>query len=217
VSDTPCILTTRAWLILRLDILLAVNPFLLPPTSTGSIPLDSLPTPLVKLTDFGLSRFINLAEPALQTRCGSESFAAPEIIMGRSYDGRETDAWAMGVVLYALVAGELPFDGPEMGKSEKEERKRRMMRIAKGQYTWPEGVGSAAVREVVDRLLVRDPKKRMRVVESWDTEWFKGPGEISPPKEDTGDTGVEAGLKKRKVLDGFLLNEALGEEASAEL
>jgi tRNA (cytidine32/guanosine34-2'-O)-methyltransferase len=100
--------------------------------------------------------------------------------MGRSYDGRETDAWAMGVVLYALVAGELPFDGPEMGKSEKEERKRRMMRIAKGQYTWPEGVGSAAVREVVDRLLVRDPKKRMRVVESWDTEWFKGPGEISP-------------------------------------
>lgn len=98
------------------DILFTTNPFLLPPTSTSSIPLHLLPPPcepLIKLTDFGLSRFISPASPLLYTRCGSESFAAPEIIMGKPYDGRETDAWALGVVLYGLIIGELPFDREE--------------------------------------------------------------------------------------------------------
>ena len=68
------------------------------------------PAPLVKLTDFGLSRFVDPASPLLTTRCGSESYAAPELVTGRPYDGRETDAWACGVVLFALVARRLPFD-----------------------------------------------------------------------------------------------------------
>lgn len=130
---------------------------------------------MIKLTDFGLSRFIDADAPLLETRCGSESFAAPEIIMGRAYDGRDTDSWAVGVVAYSIVVGELPFDALPTSagistsggfvEDEKESRRKRMMRIAKGQYAFPDGVRSEGVRGLVGRLLVRDPKKRARVQE----------------------------------------------------
>ncbi|KAJ4493366.1 kinase-like domain-containing protein, partial [Lentinula lateritia] len=70
--------------------------------------LPTPPQPLIKLTDFGLSRFIDPANPLLTTRCGSEAYAAPELVTDSEsenaggYDARETDAWACGVVLYAL-------------------------------------------------------------------------------------------------------------------
>ncbi|KAG8692482.1 hypothetical protein FRC08_009744, partial [Ceratobasidium sp. 394] len=79
------------------NILVTSNPF--------ENPVPPLTIPLLKLTDFGLSRFIDPAHPQLTTRCGSEEYTAPEIIMGSPYDGRETDAWACGVVLFALGTG----------------------------------------------------------------------------------------------------------------
>jgi tRNA (cytidine32/guanosine34-2'-O)-methyltransferase len=199
------------------DILLTTNPFALEPTLTGSIPLALLPSPpqpFIKITDFGLSRFISPSSPLLQTRCGSESFAAPEIIMGRPYDGRDTDSWACGVVLYALITGLLPFDESQRGqggiqvgsKAEEQERRRRMMRIAKGQYTWPTtqveavtgmehaeggGIGSQEVRSLVGRLLVRDPRKRLRIGLVWEETWMNGPGGVSPALSDS--PGGEAG------------------------
>ncbi|KZO95118.1 kinase-like protein [Calocera viscosa TUFC12733] len=122
------------------NILLTCDPF-----SPPSYPsFASLPTPLLKLSDFGLSRFIDPSSPLLQTRCGSESYAAPEIVMGQKYDGRQTDAWACGVVLYALATRVLPFDAGggegQMGNTAaqgREGRKALLFRIAKGDYTWP--------------------------------------------------------------------------------
>ncbi|KAJ7578260.1 kinase-like domain-containing protein, partial [Mycena floridula] len=74
------------------------------------------PQPLIKLTDFGLSRFIDPGKPLLSTKCGSEAYAAPKLPdilwasgSGGGYDARETDAWACGVVLYSLVARRLPL------------------------------------------------------------------------------------------------------------
>ncbi|WVR03587.1 hypothetical protein IAU60_000579 [Kwoniella sp. DSM 27419] len=243
------------------NILFTVNPFTLPPTSTGSIPLHHLPQPgpLIKLTDFGLSRFISPASPLLQTRCGSESFAAPEIIMGRSYDGRETDAWAMGVVLYGLIVGELPFDreeeypggsGPNTPSSARpwtpsldarSRGRKKMLRIAKGEYSFPDAVGSRDARGLVGKLLVRDPKKRARLVDLWD-EPFMDPsreGAIprplaqtptptpgatpgATPGEGSAATGLgerrASGKGRRRVLDGFLVEEdGIEEVARAEL
>ncbi|EPQ58691.1 kinase-like protein [Gloeophyllum trabeum ATCC 11539] len=158
---------------------------------TQSFPFPSpLPSdqPLIKLSDFGLSRFVDLDNPLLTTRCGSESYAAPEVVMGRPYDGRETDAWALGVVLYAVACRRLPFDGPADLSREGGARMGRKwaMRIAKGEYEWPadevkqsdeEGeltgaslASSERVRKVVGRLLVRDPARRAKVSEvgSWE-------------------------------------------------
>lgn len=114
--------------------------------------------PLIKLTDFGLSRFIDPNAPHLETRCGSEEYAAPELIIGKRYDGRQTDVWAMGVVLYALLSGSLPFlssgegsnpsingrgmanareDSHESHLIDARARKSQLLRIAKGDLRWP--------------------------------------------------------------------------------
>lgn len=132
--------------------MLTCNPFA---NTTPNTPLDvsSLPTPLIKLTDFGLSRFIDPANPLLTTRCGSEFYSAPEIIMAQPYDGRRTDAWACGVVLFALATRVLPFDAPappapahDSSKymltpppppPKRDTKRSYMLRIAKGEYKWP--------------------------------------------------------------------------------
>lgn len=145
----------------------------------------------------------------LTTRCGSESFAAPEIIMSKAYDGRDTDSWAVGVVLFALVVGELPFDTPD------DDRRKKMLRIAKAQYTYPDGIGSEPVRKVINSLLVRDPKKRTRVGDIWDQEWMRGPGEVERPTRGSKEERLEGGRKK--VLDGFLVDgEQIHQVALAE-
>ena len=94
----------------------------------------SCATPIVTLTDLGLSRRIPEPpeSPLLQTRCGSEDYAAPEILLGQPYDGRQTDAWALGVLLYALMEGRLPFDTPP-GTPE---RSRNTHRIARCDWIW---------------------------------------------------------------------------------
>ncbi|KZT74034.1 kinase-like protein [Daedalea quercina L-15889] len=170
------------------NILLTTSPFILP--------LPAPPASLIKLSDFGLSRFIDPAQPLLTTLCGSESYAAPELVTGRPYDGRETDAWACGVVLYALAARRLPFDRVMSREREaghdgearnpaansKAERRALLMRIAKGEYAWPEDdaasefARSAGVRRVVDRLLVRNPAKRAKIIDLWEDEWMRGEG-----------------------------------------
>ncbi|KAM0755882.1 kinase-like protein [Meredithblackwellia eburnea MCA 4105] len=123
------------------NILLTARPF--PPAASEdpSTILDRLPRPFIKLTDFGLSRFISPESPLLTTRCGSEAYAAPELIMGKKYDGRKTDAWALGVVLYALITGGMPFVENSDGKG----RKGYLLKIAKAEFRWPSVPGEPAL------------------------------------------------------------------------
>lgn len=166
------------------NILFTTDPFLPHP----------LNLPLIKLTDFGLSRFIDPASPLLTARCGSESYAAPELILGRPYDGRQTDAWSCGVVLYALAMRGLPFDreGDERGG-----RTAYLMRIVNVDYSWSEdfsdgeshqdlSIGRLAtsdLKAVVGRLLVRDTKKRAAIKELWSEPWMTGDDVPLPPSD----------------------------------
>ena len=64
----------------------------------------------LKIIDFGLSHEFKVGD-FLKTKCGSPSYAAPEIIKGLPYDGFKTDIWCCGIILYAMVCGYLPFEG----------------------------------------------------------------------------------------------------------
>ena len=61
-----------------------------------------------KLSDFGLSKFFKKNE-LLNTSCGSPIYAAPEMLQGKSYDGTKIDIWSLGISLYMMISGELPF------------------------------------------------------------------------------------------------------------
>ncbi|CAL8234398.1 unnamed protein product [Boreogadus saida] len=64
----------------------------------------------IKIADFGLSNLYH-GDEYLQTFCGSPLYASPEIVNGRPYRGPEVDTWSLGVLLYTLVHGAMPFDG----------------------------------------------------------------------------------------------------------
>ena len=63
----------------------------------------------IKIVDFGLSNFYKQGT-LLKTACGSPCYAAPEMIAGKSYNGLKVDIWSCGVILFALLAGYLPFE-----------------------------------------------------------------------------------------------------------
>ncbi|KAJ6155181.1 hypothetical protein N7470_005747 [Penicillium chermesinum] len=130
---------------------------------------------VVTLSDLGLSRRIPEPpeSPLLHTRCGSEDYAAPEILMGQPYDGRSTDAWALGVLLYAIMENRLPFDVlPGTRGDPAKLRARTPHRIARCEWSWyryadadeewdPEkGRDLEGARECVEGLLKRNTKRK---------------------------------------------------------
>ncbi|KAG7131602.1 putative serine/threonine-protein kinase like [Verticillium longisporum] len=64
----------------------------------------------VKLVDFGFTREYEGKANYLQTFCGTICYSAPEMLKAEKYAGEKVDVWSLGVILYALLCGELPFD-----------------------------------------------------------------------------------------------------------
>lgn len=64
---------------------------------------------MIKIVDFGLSN-THEGGRLLSTACGSPCYAPPEMIAGKKYDGPKADIWSLGVTLFALVCGYLPFE-----------------------------------------------------------------------------------------------------------
>ena len=85
----------------------------------------------IKIVDFGLSNMYNEGE-TLKTACGSPCYAAPEMIAGKRYHGLGSDIWSMGIILYAMTCGYLPFEDPDTASLYK--------KILKGDFVLPQFV-----------------------------------------------------------------------------
>lgn len=115
----------------------------------------------IKLTDFGFAKKFAKDE-LLSARCGSEEYTAPEILQNIPYDGRQVDVWALGVVLFALLFGELPFN-----IEYKEKPKNMYHRIARGEFKYPEHllVIPREAKELVNAMLQPLAKNRITIPE----------------------------------------------------
>lgn len=83
-------------------------------------PLSEITNAILKqIADFGLSNVFD-EKHFLQTFCGSPLYASPEIVRGLPYFGPEVDCWSLGVLLYTLVYGAMPFDGSNFKKLVKQ-------------------------------------------------------------------------------------------------
>ena len=80
----------------------------------------------LQICDFGFTK--SLSENLSQTYCGSKSYAAPEILMGQPYDPMKADVWALGVILYIMVTGKMPFDESKSTKQLLEEMRQQNFR-----------------------------------------------------------------------------------------
>ena len=116
----------------------------------------------IKIIDFGLSNLF-CPERRLTTYCGSLYFAAPELLRASPYRGPEIDIWSLGVVIYVMVTGSVPFDDKSMpGLHEK---------IKRGHVTYPTHV-SPSCRDLLSRIFVINPTKRIILADVLRHEWM---------------------------------------------
>ncbi|XP_045025839.1 serine/threonine-protein kinase par-1 isoform X3 [Daphnia magna] len=118
-----------------------------------------------KIADFGLSNVFD-DRRLLTTFCGSPLYASPEIVRGTPYHGPEVDCWSLGVLLYTLVYGAMPFDGSNF--------KRLVKQISSGEYYEPPDKPSTA-SPLVRHMLLVDPAKRANV-EDICSHWWVNEG-----------------------------------------
>ncbi|XP_063621564.1 uncharacterized protein LOC134793812 isoform X2 [Cydia splendana] len=113
-----------------------------------------------KIADFGLSNVFKETS-LLSTFCGSPLYASPEIVKGTPYIGPEVDCWSLGVLLYTLVYGAMPFDGSNF--------KRLVRQISNGDYYEPKSPSTAS--PLIRDMLTVDPLKRADIVYICDHSW----------------------------------------------
>ncbi|XP_059123847.1 serine/threonine-protein kinase SIK2 isoform X2 [Peromyscus eremicus] len=116
----------------------------------------------IKIADFGFGNFFKTGE-LLATWCGSPPYAAPEVFEGQQYEGPQLDIWSMGVVLYVLVCGALPFDGPTLPILRQ--------RVLEGRFRIPYFM-SEECEHLIRRMLVLDPSKRLSIAQIKEHKWM---------------------------------------------
>jgi serine/threonine protein kinase len=132
----------------------------------------------LKISDFGLSALYDAppveggtdaatggggSSQLLHTTCGTPNYVAPEVLADKGYDGRAADVWSIGVILYVLLAGFLPFDEPTMSAL--------FRKIQKAEFTYPTWF-SPEVRALLDKVLVAQPEKRITLIEVKQDLWY---------------------------------------------
>ncbi|KAI1979779.1 serine/threonine-protein kinase gin4 [Ophidiomyces ophidiicola] len=111
----------------------------------------------IKVADFGMAALQPMGH-WLNTSCGSPHYASPEIIYGHRYQGNKADIWSCGIILFAMLAGFLPFDGGDLGSTLK--------LVKKGEYILPPWFSREAV-DMIQRILQKKPENRISMNEMW--------------------------------------------------
>ncbi|XP_023704493.2 serine/threonine-protein kinase MARK2 isoform X6 [Cryptotermes secundus] len=159
----------------------------------------------IKIADFGFSNEFTPGNK-LDTFCGSPPYAAPELFQGKKYDGPEVDVWSLGVILYTLVSGSLPFDGSTLRELRE--------RVLRGKYRIPFYM-STDCENLLKKFLVLNPAKRASLENIMKDRWMNmgyEEDELKPyvePEPDYKD------LKRIEALVGMGYNRSEIEESLA--
>uniref|UniRef100_A0A9J8B2G5 non-specific serine/threonine protein kinase n=2 Tax=Cyprinus carpio TaxID=7962 RepID=A0A9J8B2G5_CYPCA len=166
----------------------------------------------IKIADFGFSNEFTVGNK-LDTFCGSPPYAAPELFQGKKYDGPEVDVWSLGVILYTLVSGSLPFDGQNL----KELRER----VLRGKYRIPFYM-STDCENLLKKFLILNPTKRGSLEQQIMKDRWMNVGhedeELKPyiqPQPDYKDPR-RTGVKRSKIWKYIMLQMGFSQEEIEE-
>ncbi|RUS15011.1 hypothetical protein BC937DRAFT_93032, partial [Endogone sp. FLAS-F59071] len=150
----------------------------------------------VKVCDFGFTREVE-SKNMLDTFCGSAAYAAPEMILRKKYSGPEADIWSLGVILFTLLTGELPFD---------EENEAMMQaKILRLEYTIPDYLSSES-QDLVQRILKIDPAERLSLDHILTHPWFS----LDLPEDDVDEDEDEGENSTGREQDARHSQNAFG-------
>ena len=124
----------------------------------------------IKLVDFGLSNFFD-PNDKLRTFCGSLYFAAPELLRGIYYTGPEIDIWSLGIILYVLVCGKVPFDDKSLTALHE--------KIKSGKFELSDKLTSKC-QNLLQSMIEVDPKRRSRMDEILKHPWVQANNHVVP-------------------------------------
>lgn len=116
----------------------------------------------IKVADFGMAAWEG-GDSMLRTSCGSPHYASPEVVAGEAYHGSVSDIWSCGVILFALLAGRLPFDDDNV--------RILLDKVRAGRYVMPSDIDLSA-KDLIRRMLEKDVKKRITVCAMHPTAGF---------------------------------------------
>ncbi|CAI9787491.1 unnamed protein product [Fraxinus pennsylvanica] len=158
----------------------------------------------VKIADFGLGN-ITLDGHFLKTFCGTPNYAAPELMCKKLYAGPEVDVWSCGIILYALLCGRLPFEDANMSCL--------FAKVQKGVYPVSPHLSKSA-HDLISRILVVDPMKRISIPEIRQHPWFREnlPLYIASPSPDalSRTEKVDMEVLQEMIKMGFDIREVIG-------
>ena len=118
----------------------------------------------VKICDFGVSKIITRSE-IIREQCGTPAYIAPEIIVNKGYKGFYIDHWSLGIVLYAILCGSIPFKASNMDE---------LLKVIKTTHiTFPASISEEA-KDLIKHLLVINPKDRLSIPGILNHPWLKG-------------------------------------------
>lgn len=116
----------------------------------------------IRVIDFGLSNVFLEDRPQLETACGSPAYAAPEMIRGNPYT-KAADIWSSGILLYSMVAGQLPYDDDNV--------QQLLQKIVYTDVRYP-GFMSPALVDLLRKMLTKNPDNRITIDRIKDHYWF---------------------------------------------
>ncbi|XP_057308525.1 calcium/calmodulin-dependent protein kinase type IV-like [Hydractinia symbiolongicarpus] len=155
---------------------------------------ESKDSPL-KLADFGLSKMLTTSS-TMQTVCGTPGYCAPEVLLGKEY-GPAVDMWAVGVIAYIMLCGFEPFYDDRGDQA-------MFQKILKCDFEfvspWWDEV-SLNAKDLVSKLIVADPKKRLTAKQALEHPWVQGKGANIKHMEKT-QTKLKEFNAKRKIKAG---------------
>ena len=152
---------------------------------------------VLKIIDFGLSHEYD-ENSLLKTKCGSPSYAAPEIIKGKLYDGFKTDIWCCGIILYAMLCGYLPFEG--------EDNRELFRSILECKPEYPSFLSKTS-KKLIHNLLKINPDERLTIEEIKNNDFYLKGKELCKIDYKL----VEDELEKRNTFygNGYIKNRGI--------
>ena len=116
----------------------------------------------VRVCDFGFAALVQSPTVTLTTHCGSYAYAAPEILTNKPYVGAQSDVWSLGVILYAMTVGRLPFNDSDLPT---------LMQQIGQRLPTPRRLSSRCT-DTIRKILVVNPLKRLRSREILEQPWL---------------------------------------------